>query len=278
MLAELRNANEKIISILKSQNGVLGSWYFGSVSHEMSDAYSDIDIVFLIDGGAFEAISGNLVKLIAPAADRVILCWGEGFNNEKIKSYDLLLLSNGQIFQYDLFFLNKKYIDDYMCRLHYADLQEKHVVFDLHGEVRKLIENAPGGALWSEDVDRLIETYWLHVQMSVKYFLRKDFFKLEGVLRTLMDTHTSLLLTGLDQIRWGGSASKLHFIEEEKQKHLMRYGCTEDFRSVRDNLLQSILWFEGDVAEVGSPENRRHSEEIGKLIKPYWMKNTEAGL
>lgn len=58
----------------------------------------------------------------------------------------------------------------------------------------------------------------------------------------------------------------------------MRYGCTEDFGSVRDNLLQSILWFEGDVAEVGSPENRRHSEEIGKLIKPYWMKNTEAGL
>lgn len=275
MLSELINANKEIISIMKSQNGVLGSWYFGSISHEMSDEYSDIDIVFLIDNNVFEDISRNLTKIIAPAIDKVILCWGECFNNEKIKNYDLLLMSNEQIFQYDIFFLNKEYIDDFMCKLHYSNLRDKNVVFDLHGEVKKLVENSPSGSLWSEDVDRLIETYWLHIQMSVKYFLRKDFFKLEAVLRILMDTHISLLLTGLDKIKWGGSASKLHFIDEEKQKHLMRYGCTENFRYVRDNLLQSILWFEEDVEEVGSPENRQHSYEIEKFIKPYWIKNTE---
>lgn len=275
MLTELESANEKIISIMKENEIVLGSWYFGSVSRGISDEYSDIDIVFLAENDGFENLSNELTDLIAPVVDKVVMCWAEDFNSEKIKNYDLLLMSNGKIFQYDIFLLNKKYIGDFMCRLHYAGLSEENVIFDKTDDVKRLAGAAPEGSRWSADIGRLIETYWLHVHMSAKYFLRKDFFKLEGVLRILMDTHASLLLAGLDETNWGGAANKLHFISPEKQSHLMKYGCTGDFRLVRNNLLQSIAWFEEDAEEIGTPENRRRSGELGKLVKEYWVKNTE---
>ncbi len=276
MLPELEKTNENFISIMKEQPGILGSWYFGSKSHKMSDEYSDIDIVFLLENDVFEEISNKLPKLITPVVDKVILSWPEDFNNERIKNYDFLLMLHEQIFQYDIFLLNKNYTDDFMCKMHYMNLQKENIVFDVQGNVKNLMNHAPLGSSWSADIRRLVETYWLHVQMSAKYFLRKDFFKLEGVLRILMDTHTSLLLTGYDTINWGGTANKLHFINPEKQKHLMKYGCTEDFQSVRDNLHQSIVWFEEDVRDIATPEDQQYSDEVGTLIKEYWIENTEA--
>ena len=37
-------------------------------------------------------------------------------------------------------------------------------------------------------------------------------------------THLSLLLTGYDCITWGGTPNKLHFIQKQKQLHIMQYG------------------------------------------------------
>jgi hypothetical protein len=70
-------------------------------------------------------------------------------------------------------------LDDYMCKIHYIDLQEKDVIFDVDSHVKKLTQNAPKGTFWKADTKRIVETYWFHVHMSVKYFMRKDFFKTE---------------------------------------------------------------------------------------------------
>lgn len=175
MLAVLQKANEKIISLMKKQQGILGSWYFGSVAHEMEDEYSDIDIVFLAEDAAFEEIDCRLKDLLTEVVDKVVIHWAEEFNNDRIKNYDFILMLDGQIFQYDVFLLNKAHLDDFMCRIHYTNLQVKDIIFDIHGEVKKLVETAPKGNYWTDDIDRLTDTYWLHVQMSVKYFLRKDF-------------------------------------------------------------------------------------------------------
>ncbi|MNW62069.1 hypothetical protein D3C74_401770 [compost metagenome] len=110
--------------------------------------------------------------------------------------------------------------------------------------------------------------------MSAKYLIRKDFFKLEGVLRILMDTHTSLLLTAYDKITWGGSANKLHFIDEEKQKHLMKCACLEDFVIVRNNLMQAMEWFIDDVGEIGSINEVEFNESIFNDIKRDWLNHT----
>lgn len=75
------------------------------------------------------------------------------------------------------------------------------VFFDKTGAVSSLIGTLPPGKSLQvtglpqeyEAIARLIDTYWLHIYMTAKYFLRKDYFKLEGVLRILMDTHIPLV-------------------------------------------------------------------------------------
>jgi predicted nucleotidyltransferase len=275
MLQEFKNINNNFISIMKKQKGVIGAWNFGSVSHGMMDEYSDIHIIFLIEDSEFLLIDEQLTNLLGNVCNKVVLCWPEGFNSDAIKNYGYLLEQNGQLFQYDVFLLNKGKLDDFMCKIHYTDLQEKDIIFDQDGSVEELIHNAPTGNLWSGNIDEIVKTYWFHLNMTIKYLLRNDFFKLNGVLRVLMDTHTSLLLTAYDNITWGGTANKLHFIDKDKQEHLKKYGCVDDFKQVRTNLLQSISWFENDVAEIGSEEEVTYNKRLSSEIKDNWIQQTK---
>lgn len=269
MLNELKTVNDSFISLIKEIDGVRAAWYFGSNMRGLSDEYSDVDIVIWADKSAYGETDKQLTEMLADICDEVVLCWGEDFNGEAMKNYDYILSLNGKIFQYDVFLLNGDHIDDYMCRLHYTGLAEENIIFSKDNAAEELIKNAPKGEPWRADVARLTETYWLHVQMSVKYFLRKDFFKLNNVLRTLMDVHTSLLLTGYDETNWGGAENKLKFIPAEKQTHLMRYGCTTDFELMKKNLEWSIDRFENDVEEFMP----NCCGSAAKTIKKYFKEN-----
>lgn len=273
MLQELETVNEDFISLMRAENGVLGAWYFGSVSHGTTDAYSDIDIVFLILEQEFSRIGENIHGWLEKICDEVILCWPEGFNGDAIQNDGYLLKKNGRILQYDVFLLNQAHLEDPICRLHYAGLQKKDVIFDMDSNVDRLIQTAPAGKPWKENVFSLIDTYWYHFHMTAKYLQRRDFFKLDGVLRVLMDTHASLLLTFLDPIPWGGSANKLHFLEEDMQKRLMRYGCTGDFEAVQSNLAQSAGWFDRDVAMLCGPEEAEYNRRISEAVRNGWSEN-----
>ncbi|MBD5492800.1 MAG: hypothetical protein HDR12_00050 [Lachnospiraceae bacterium] len=79
------------VNIMKTTEGVLGAWNFGYALHGMSDEYSDVDIVFLIDGNMFKKTEHDLSKLLSQVCDDILLCWEE----------------------------------DFMCRIHYTDLSEK---------------------------------------------------------------------------------------------------------------------------------------------------------
>ncbi len=272
MLSELETVNNKFISLIKNTDGILAAWYFGSAMHGISDEYSDIDIVILADENAYRKTDDMLTDMLGSLCDEVILCWGEDFNGEAIKNYDCLLSKHGKIFQYDVFLLNNNHIDDYICRLHYADITENDIIFSDKNTTEKIFGNKVKGNTWQADVNRIAETYWLHIQMSIKYFLRRDFFKLNGVLRILMDTHASLLLTKYDKITWGGIANKLHFIPAEKKTHLMRYGCTEDLNKVKTNLLWSLEQFENDLNEIAANDpNAEHYKKLADIIKNYFI-------
>ena len=114
------------------------------------------------------------------------------------------------------------------------------------------------------------ETYWFHMNMAIKYLKRQNFFKLEHLMRILMDTHISVILTGYDQIRWGGMANKLHFVPEENSKHVMKYGCVEDFEVNRRNLLQEMSWFEEDYRDVCSIKGVHVHTELAETVKKNW--------
>ena len=269
MLNELKTVNDSFISLIKGIDGVRAAWYFGSNMRGLSDEYSDVDIVILADNSAYGETDKRLTEMLAKACDEVVLCWGEDFNGEAMKNYDYILSLNGKIFQYDVFLLNSGFIDDYMCRLHYTGLKKENIIFSKDNAAEKLIENAPKSEPWRADVKRLAETYWLHVQMSVKYFLRKDFFKLNKVLNILMDAHASLLLTRFDKTNWGGVENKLKFIPAEKQEHLMKYGCIPDFELMAKNLEWSANRFENDVEEIMP----NCCGSAVKLIKKYFKEN-----
>lgn len=270
MLKELLVTNEKFVEKMKEDNSVLGAWYFGSLAHGNSDKYSDIDIVFLITETGFNKPAKYTYKLLSQCCDEIILMWEEDFNSQAIKNYDFLLKLNGKVFQYDIFLLNSGKIDDFMCQLHYTGLKLKDIVFEKEHFVSGLIQAAPAGHTWNDNYRRIIDTYWLHIHMSKKYFARRDFFKLEKILRILMDSHTSLLLTGYDQLTWGSAANKLHYLDKIKQSHLMKYGCIEDWNKMKKNIETEIEWFCIDVQDTCPTEYKKYNNSLSSKIIRFW--------
>ncbi|MBD5492799.1 MAG: hypothetical protein HDR12_00045 [Lachnospiraceae bacterium] len=93
-------------------------------------------------------------------------------------------------------------------------------------------------------------------------------------MRTLYDTHVSLLLTAYDVINWGGAENKLHFLSADKQEHLKKYFCTDDFSLNKNNLLKSIEWFEKDISDVLEKKSQKYSTKNIDAVKEYWEECT----
>lgn len=274
MTANLLKIFNDFINVMKMTEGVLGAWNFGSALHGMSDEYSDVDIVFLIEENKFKEMELELPVILSKMCDEIVLCWEEDFNNNAIINNGYLLKKNSQIFQFDVFLLNKGCIEDFMCKVHYTDLKEKDIVFDVNNHVKKLCEDCPHGNLWNDNIERLITTYLYHFHMTAKYLIRQDYFKLNHVMRILYDTHVSILLTAYDAINWGGAENKLSFLSADKQEHLKKYFCIDDFSINRKNLLKSIEWFEKDIN--GILENKKMNYDIKNIfaVKEYWVECT----
>lgn len=250
MNKKLEKIKYEFINQMKYKDSVLGAWNFGSETHNLSDDYSDVDIVLLIGGEQFGQITFLLEECLAGICDEIILCWPERFNSEAIINNGYLLLSSSNIFQFDVFLLNTERLDDHMCSMHYTGLKESDIIFDKKGIVNELMELHLTGSIWSDDISYLEKTYWYHAYMTGKYLKRKDYFKLNHVLHTMYETHMSMLLVGFDRITWGGSANKIHFIPIEKQAHLKKYYCLENLDGVEQNLICCMKWFQEDTKEI----------------------------
>lgn len=258
--------NQKFTEIMKEETGVLGAWEFGSGMYHTRDEYSDIDIVFLAAQADYAQIDNQLKDILQRVCDEVVIFWAEDFNGEAIKNYDCILNIAGEFCQYDIFLINEARIEDHICQIHYADITVENIFFDRAGAVAALIGKPLSKRPWQDDIMRLIDTYWLHIYMTEKYFIRKDFFKLEGVLRILMDTHISLLLLIYDKTTWGGTANKLHYLPQDKQNHLKKYYFDGDFEKVKNNLRQAMLWFREDVKESGNAAAEKKCLELAEKI------------
>ena len=265
MNQDLKNIFDRFTDKIKNADEIIGAWNFGSELHGNADEYSDVDIVLLVRGTLPEA-ELKIDSLLEEICEKVLLRWEEDFNSDAIINNGYILENNGLLHQFDVFLLNCNMLDDFMCRIHYTGLSEKDIIFDKNGDVKKLARNSPQGSRWNDDPDRLQRTYWYHLNMAAKYLLRKDLFKLNDIFRTLYDTHASLLLSAYDTITWGGQASKLKYIPEEKQEHLKKYYCTEDFGLDRDNLVTSAELFEKDLSEILAEKNMLHKPETGIAV------------
>ena len=109
--------------------------------------------------------------------------------------------------------------------------------------------------------------------MTAKYLNRQDYFQLNHAMRMLYDTHASLLLTDYDAISWGGAEKKLSFLPADKQEHLKKYYCTQDFERNREQLLQSLKWFEEDVCDVSALKGQACDLKQLAAVRENWEKS-----
>ena len=267
----LEKIKKEFIEQIRKSEIVLGAWNFGSETHGLSDEYSDVDIVLLIEGKSYAHSADTIEGYLKNVCNDILLCYPEGFNGEAIVNNGYLISCGDNIFQFDVFLLNSEKLNDYICRLHYTGLTEQDIIFDKIGMVKELISLNLKGDFWNDDLMQLQNTYWYHAYMTQKYLIRKDYFKLYNILHTLYETHVSLLLTGFDKITWGGNANKLHFIPKDKQQHLKRYYCLEDFDTIRNNLMYCMKAFDEDAKEVCMLKGIGHSataaSDIINLLK-----------
>lgn len=275
MNQNLLNISEAFTASMKKTDGVLGAWNIGSVMHGTLDEYSDVDIVFLIEGDALKDMEAKVSAALSEQCDGIALCWGEGFNGQALISNSYLLKKDGQVLQFDVVLLNRDFIKEPLSKMHYMDLSEKDIIFDNGGLVQELCAAPPQGNLWSCNLDRVITTYYFFLHMTAKYLHRQDYFKVNQTMRTLYDMHASLLLAGYDAINWGGAESKLHFLPAARQEHLKKYYCTDDFRLNRANLAQSAEWFEEDMQDVLLLKSEAYGGSDFAAIKKFWHEDTQ---
>ncbi len=274
MNADLTKITENFLNEMKNNEGVIGVWSFGSAARDMSDEYSDADIVFLINGSKFKETEKKLEAVILGICDDILICYEEEFNGESIINNGYLIEKDNNIFQLDIFLLNNDRKDDFICRIHYTDIFERDILFDPMGYVKELCGNCPHGSLWNSNVSKLFTTYLYHFYMSAKYLARKDHFKLNNVMRKLFETHSSLLLSLYDSIKWGGEGNKLNFIPAEKQGHLKKYFCCEDFTVDKANLLKEIEYFQSDIEETVQSIGTKNYTDTLDGVKKFWLKTT----
>lgn len=56
-----------------------------------------------------------------------------------------------------------------------------------------------------------------------------------------------------------------------KQDHLKRYYCDEHFQKTKENLWQSMLWFEEDLHEFPCADTIERNHAISSKIKNFWQ-------
>lgn len=250
MKKALEVMRERLVTLLKKDERVLGGWYFGSAARGLADVHADLDIVLVIAGQAFADFDSALSDKVQACCQQVLINWPESFNHDAIKNYAMDVLADGELCTVDVFLLNSHRLNDWWCRLHYTGTKQEDVFFDRDGSIAALIHTAPPGEIPYRDVSRLVDTYWHHVIMIQKYFLRRDYFKLIKNLQILFETHVELLLSAYDKIPWGGWDSKAKYIPAEKQGTLKQYFASCEMSVIYENLICCVQAFSRDAKEI----------------------------
>ncbi|MEQ3338227.1 adenylyltransferase [Clostridium butyricum] len=201
---------QKVVKILKHDNRCKGGWHYGSISRGDEDEYSDYDPVFLVDDNNFKQFSSDVSNILAQASDELVIFWGEDFNDNHFKNYCSIVRLGENLHQFDFFIINSDFPEEWMCRQHAKGCTRKNIIFDRNGEIAKFLDKGYCTDNNIPDTIRAIDTYWFHSEMLIKYFKRKDIFKLIKNLNIIFHSHVDLLLSAYDTLDWGAWESKVN--------------------------------------------------------------------
>jgi hypothetical protein len=244
-------AFHRVIGILQEDSRCKGGWHYGSISRGGQDEYSDYDPVFLVADGDFEAFAADVPKVLAAAADELLIFWGESFNDAHFKNYCSVIRVGDELHQLDFFIINADYPQAWMCRQHCKGCTTDHIIFDRTGEVAAFLNQGYRTDNEIPDTVRAIDTFWFHTEMLIKYFKRRDLFKIIKNLDVLFHAHVDLLLSRYDTLDWGAWESKVkHCVPVEKQEHLTVYFTVAEFGALEAAVRKSLPLFQQDAEEI----------------------------
>lgn len=273
MHKDLEDVFNKVIDILKDDDRCKGGWHYGSISRSEQDVYSDYDPVFLVSDEYFAQFADDVPKIIGEACDELLIFWGESFNDDHFKNYCSVIRCKDNLHQFDFFVINSDYTEDWMCRQHLKGCTRKNIIFDRNGEVGELLDKKLSTDNYIPDSVRAMDTYWFHTEMLIKYFKRKDIFKLIKNIDILFHSHVDLLLSQYDSLDWGAWESKVkNCVPEDKQKHLYSYFTNADFRSLQEAIQKSMHLFRDDAEEICALKGIEYSKEIPEKVIAYFNK------
>ncbi|ADL50846.1 aminoglycoside 6-adenylyltransferase [Clostridium cellulovorans] len=273
MHKDLELAFERVVEILKEDNRCKGGWHYGSISRGSEDIYSDYDPVFLVSDKDFEEFAADIPKIFAEASDELLIFWGEDFNDAHFKNYCSVIRLGTNLHQLDFFIINADYPEEWMCRQHCKGCTKDNIIFDRTGEVAEFLARGYSTENYIPDPVRAMDTYWFHTEMLIKYFKRKDIFKLLKNIDILFHSHIDLLLSQYDTLDWGSWESKVkHCLPEEKQQHLTSYFANANFSDLEAAIKSSMILFRDDAKETCKTKGIDYPDTIADQVISYFNK------
>lgn len=271
MHKELEAAFNRVVEILKKDQRCKGGWHYGSISRGTEDMYSDYDPVFLVADQNFEAFAADVPQVLAAASDELLVFWGEGFNDAHFKNYCSLIRLGDQLHQFDFFIINSGYPEDWMCRQHSKGCTRDQLIFDRTGEAGAFLDKGYRTEQQLPNPVRAMDTYWLHIEMLIKYFKRQDLFKIIKNMDILFQSHVDLLLSRYDTLDWGAWESKVKLcVPEEKQQHLKGYFTNADLHDLQAAVERCMTLFIQDAAEICQAEGITYPDRIAEQVSSFF--------
>ena len=271
MHTDLELAFQKVIEILKGDERCKGGWHYGSISRGEQDIYSDYDPIFLVEDKDFEQFAADVSKVLAKVSDELLIFWGEGFNNEYFKNYCSVIRLGNNLHQFDFFIINADHPEEWMCKQHCKGCTKENIIFDRTGEVAEFLDRGYRTDNWIPDTVRSIDTYWFHMEMLIKYFKRKDIFKLIKNIDILFHSHVDLFLSYYDTLDWGAWESKVKYcVPGEKQQHLLNYFAKADLGELEAAMKTSMNLFNQDAKEICKAKGIDYPDRIANQIISYF--------
>ncbi len=260
---------ERMMTLFAADARCLGAWHFGSLSRGLADRFSDVDPVVLVAPAGYDSLVRELPQFYGRAADGLRVIWPERYNNDFFGNYGALLEHRGELLQFDLFLMRADRVDEHFCRVHRVACTPEHVIFDKTGEVAALLARgaglAPGGA---PNVGYLIDTYFFHAQMLIKYLLRPDLLKMGKVLRELYHAHAELLLAGYRRADWGSPETRLALdAPSALVAHLLDYLAPADAAVAARQVARALGQFGEDARAVCALRGVEYPAELERAVR-----------
>lgn len=270
---------EKVVVIMERDERCKGGWHYGSISRGMEDEYSDYDPVFLVEDKDFEPFAADVPKILEKAADELLIFWGEDFNDSHFKNYCSIIRMGDNLHQFDVFIINSDYPQDWMCRQHCKGCTRDNIIFDRTGEIEEFLGRGYRTDNDIPDTMRAIDTYWFHTIMLIKYFKRKDIFKLIKNIDVLFHAHVDLLLSRYDTLDWGAWESKVkHCVPAGKQQHLKAYFTRAGFTEMEAMVRECAGLFQKDMEEICMAKNIDCPADIARQAISYFGSRMDSGI